>query len=61
MKFNKDKFRRNAPHAIRKALPESHRDVLDGMEVDRCEIEYTVDGEEYYLFPVYAEWCEVEK
>ncbi|WP_333792022.1 hypothetical protein [Muricomes intestini] len=61
MKFSKDKFRRNAPHAIRKALPESHRDVLDGMEVTRDTLEYQVDGEEYYLFLVYAEWCEVEK
>ncbi|MBA4697820.1 MAG: hypothetical protein H2212_00150 [Ruminococcus sp.] len=58
MKFSKDKFRRNAPHAIRKALPESHRDVLDGMEVDRCEITYTVDGEEFELYPVEPDWCE---
>lgn len=58
MRFSKDKFRKNAPHAIRKALPESHRDVLDGMEVDRCEIEYEVDGKEYSLYPVEPDWCE---
>ena len=58
MKFSKDKFRRNAPHAIRKALPESHRDVLDGMQVDKGAIEYTVDGKEWELYPVEPDWCE---
>ncbi len=58
MKFSEDKFRRNADHAIRKRMPQSHLNVLDGMEVDMCEITYTVDGEEYYLYPVEPDWCE---
>lgn len=58
MKFSAERFRKNAEQAIRKRVPQSHLDVLDGMEVTGDTLEYQVDGEEYYLFPVYTEWCE---
>lgn len=58
MKFSVEKFRKNAEHAIRKRVPQPHLDILDGMEVTRDTLEYQVDGEKFYLFPVYPEWCE---
>ena len=42
-------------------LPDSHLAVLDGREVVDEHINYEVDGEEFYLYPVIPEWCEVEK
>lgn len=62
MKFSKDKFNKNASKTVKKLLSK-HIDALDGMEVkfneEFGEIEqYTVDGEEFYLYPVSREWCE---
>ncbi|WP_230397995.1 hypothetical protein [Novisyntrophococcus fermenticellae] len=61
MRFSVEKFRKNAEHAIRKRVPQPHLDILDGMEVTRDTLEYQVDGEKFYLFPVYPEWCEEEE
>lgn len=57
MRFDRKKFSTNADPVCRKSLPESHRLVLDGKEVVNGQIEYSVDGKEYYLFPVLPEWC----
>ena len=58
MKFNARKFLDNADSVCKKALPESHRQELDGKKVVDGQIEYTVDGQEYYLYPVLPEWCD---
>lgn len=58
MKFSAKKFSQNASAICKKLIPESHRRVLDGMEVIDGQIDYEVDGEEYYLYPVELEWCE---
>lgn len=62
-KFNKEKFLKNAPIGLKKHLKD-HLDVLDGMEVifdGRFGHipQYFVDGEEYYLYPVLIEWCDI--
>lgn len=57
MKFNAEKFRVNADNVCKKALPESHRQELDGKEVVDGEMIYSVDGEEFCLYPVLLEWC----
>ena len=62
MRFSKDKFNKNALKTTKKLLSK-HLDVLDGMEVkfDEAfgEIEkYTVNGEEFWLYPIHKEWCE---
>jgi len=57
MKFSAEKFKKNAEKHICKSIPESHRQVLDDMEVIDGQIDYEVDGEEYYLYPVLSEWC----
>ena len=61
MKFSKDNFNKNAPRAIKKLIS-NHLDVLDGMEVvfngKFGEIDYTVDGKEFCLYPVCKSWCE---
>lgn len=58
MKFNAEKFRANADSVCKKALPESHRQALDGKEVADEKIIYSVGGEEFYLYPVLPEWCD---
>ena len=58
MRFNAKKFAANADAVCRKSLPESHREVLNGMEVKEGQIEYVVDGEEFYIYPVLPEWCD---
>lgn len=58
MRFNAGKFMANADGVCRKALPESHRQALDGKEVINGQIEYTADGYEWYLYPVLPEWCD---
>ena len=58
MKFSKKAFSKDADATCRKALPESHREALDGKEETDGQIEYCVGGEEYYLYPVLSEWCE---
>ena len=65
MKFNKEKFQKNAPMDVRRHLKD-HVDILDGMDVvfdgEYGEIpQYFVDGQEHYLYPVYKSWCEEMK
>jgi len=57
MKFNAEKFSSNADSTCRKAVPESHRQVLHGKEVIDGKSEYEVDGEGFYLYLVLPEWC----
>lgn len=61
MKFSKDNFNKNATRAIKKMVS-NHLDILNGMEVifneEFGEIEYTVGGEEFCLYPIYRNWCE---
>lgn len=57
MRLDKKKFSANADPTCRKLITEEHRDALDGKEVVNGQIEYTVNGENYYLFPVLPEWC----
>ncbi len=65
MRFSVEKFRKNAEHAIRKRVPQPHLDVLDGMEVEKenhfGKISYVADRNEWWLYPVYPEWCEEEE
>lgn len=56
MRFSTAKFKKNAK-GLRKQVPDSHLEVLDGKEVIGGEIKYLVDGEDWYLFPVLPEWC----
>lgn len=56
MKFSAVKFKRDKRY--RRALPESHLAILDGMAVTDGQIDYEVDGEEFYLYPVLPGWCE---
>lgn len=63
-RFSKELFRRSAPANIKRTLA-THLDVLDRMEVnfdkeDGEIFEYIVNGESYYLYPVYKEWCKYE-
>ena len=58
MRFNAKKFASNADSVSRKSLPETHRQELDGKTVVDGQIEYSVDGEDYYLYPVLPEWCD---
>ena len=62
MKFSKDKFKKNAPSYVKRLLSE-HLDAIDGLEVFQDEkghfkTYYKFDGEDYYLYPIYEEWCE---
>lgn len=58
MRFNAKKFAASADSTTRKALPMSHRLELDNKEVVDGQIEYSVDGEEWCLYPVLLEWCD---
>lgn len=58
MKFNAKKFMSNADSIARKSVPELHRQVLDGREVIDGQIDYSLDGKDYYLYPVLPEWCD---
>ncbi len=58
MRFNAHKFKLHADSVCRKAVPESHRKALDGKEVVDGKIEYSVDGQDWYLYPVQPEWCD---
>ncbi len=58
MKFNSKKFMINADSVCERAIPKSHREALDGKEVVNGEIEYSVSGEDWYLYPVLPEWCD---
>lgn len=57
MKFDKISFKKNAEHVIRKRVPESHLDRLNGKPVTDDEIKYIVGGKSYSLCPVLKEWC----
>lgn len=59
MKFNADRFLKYADNISKKLVTEPHRKALDGKEVIDGEIRYSIDGEEYYLYPVLPEWCDV--
>jgi len=58
MKFNAEKFRKNADSTCRKLIPELHRLALDGKEAINGQIDYSVDGKDYFLYPVLQEWCD---
>lgn len=59
MKFNKEKFLKNARKDIKDRM-RPHLDILDGMEVNKdFEIHYRADGKQWLLYPVMEEWCEV--
>ncbi len=58
MRFNAKKFAINADSICRRTIPESHRKVLDGKEVVDGKIEYSADGQDWYLYPVLPEWCD---
>ncbi len=67
MIFSKEKFLKNAPKGIKRQLS-THLDAIDGAEVefdkrygnDGTIKQYFADGQPYYLYPVYKNWC-VEK
>lgn len=62
MVFSKEMFLKNASSALKKVLSK-HLDALDGKEAVPSEdglliVEhYSVLGQEWYLYPVYPEWC----
>ena len=60
--FSRAAFEANAEPGIKKLLPISHREALDGLVVTFSEgkfgkVYYEADGEGWYLYPVYWEWC----
>ncbi|MCF3942187.1 hypothetical protein [Oceanobacillus alkalisoli] len=69
MIFDKQQFKKNAPSNIKRSIPQSHLDVLDGMEVTFKDSDkfgwiehYEVPPNErgitnFYLYPVDKEWC----
>ena len=66
MKFSKTNFSKNAGKGTVRQLG-NHKEALNGIEVDFSKdkkngvIEgYIHEGEEYYLYPVFPEWCEEE-
>lgn len=59
MKFSAAKFCKDKRY--RHLLPESHLSILDGLTVTDGQIDYEVDGEEFYLYPILREWCEEEQ
>ena len=63
--FSKEKFMENATRQIKARVPSEHLEVLDGKTVNfrttLGDVAYEVDGEKYYLYPVYPEWCEVRR
>ncbi len=62
MVFDRQQFNKNAPANI-KSMLKNHLDVLDGMVVDFSKKQYgiinhyEIDGESFYLYPVYVDWC----
>lgn len=61
MRFSKEKFRKNAPAAVKRQL-KGHIDIIDGLEVifegEYGQIpRYFINEQEYYLYPVYKSWC----
>jgi len=64
MKFNKERFLKNAPSGIKRQLKEC-LDTLDGLEVvfdgrfgrDGYITQYFDNGQQYCLYPVYKNWC----
>lgn len=67
MRFSQVQFEKNADLTVKKLIPKTHREVLDGMEVHFEEDgwgiidHYSVDGEDWYLYPVHKNWCEDKK
>lgn len=55
--FSKRLFNQNAPVYVKRLIPEAHTSVLDGKEVKDRIIEYEVNGNEYYLYPIEPDWC----
>ena len=63
MVFNKEKFLENAPNGIKRQLHDCIN-IFDGKEVvfkngDQFGMipQYFENGQEYYLYPVYKNWC----
>lgn len=66
MKFSKNNFLKRAPLGVKRQM-KGHVDTLDGMEVKFDEADgygyidrYTINGQEYYLYPICESWCEKE-
>lgn len=56
--FSKAMFSKNAPSNVKRVLSR-HLDTIDGKKVDsEGKIDYEIDGEEFYLYPVSKDWCE---
>ena len=66
MLFSKEMFLKNASPAL-KAILSKHLDALDGKEAVPHEdglltVEhYRALGQDWYLYPVYPEWCVQEQ
>ena len=62
--FSRKNFEAHAPVYVKQLIPDAHRETLDGKPILWQDddfyghVEYTVDGEPYYLYPVYPAWCE---
>ena len=61
--FSAKQFRHHADRTVRRVLPESHLEALDGKPVAMMDgkfgkIIYSAEGENWYLYPVPREWCE---
>ncbi|MDM8098681.1 hypothetical protein [Oceanobacillus oncorhynchi] len=66
--FSKTNFKENAPADIKRKIPQSHLDVLDGMEVIfndddkyglimRYKVPEDDRAEDFMLYPVFKDWC----
>lgn len=69
-RFNKEIFNKNADKYTKKIFSKhkDHLDCINGLEVNFKENdrfgtieEYELNGEKYYLYPVYKEWCSTEE
>lgn len=60
--FSRAAFEANAALTVKRLLPASHRNALDGLEVVFSEdglgsVDYEADGKSWHLYPVYRRWC----
>ena len=59
--FSTKQFRRHADRTVRRVLPESHLEALDGRRVAMGDkygkIVYSAEGQNWYIEPVPREWC----
>lgn len=63
--FSKKNFELNAPSYVKRLVSELHREALEGKTVVFTEeygtVDYQVNGEDYTLYPVDRNWCEVSE